>query len=153
MRTIFAFLILTAPHIVTAQPLFLYKTAGNPAGYLLNWYTNDRNGFFSHVIIAEGFSVQCKNAFCEVTLSNAYTYQTKLSGGPFSAKTNEIDQIRIRSETIKMDFPASTDIVFNNARTHLSQVRVDSLSKTNLLKHSAEAPNRRGPKQTITNTK
>ena len=153
MKVLFLWLVLNLTYAVTAQPLFLYRTAGNPGSYLLNRCTNDRDGFLSQVIIADTFRVQRKGYVCEVTMSNAFTYQTRLRGGLSSAKTNGVDQVRFQSGTITMDFSAGTEIIFNNACARLSELKIVGLGGTNQPNHEGEAAKRRTAKQKATNGK
>ena len=134
----------------SAQPLMLYSTSETPgSGYLLSRITNDQQGFVSEVITAETFRVRSKgDGFCEVTMSNACVYRTIVGKGLSSSKTNQIKQFRVRSGVVTFDFLASTEIIFNDRTTYLSQV---DLGQTKLLPQQGKSPKQSTTKHQATN--
>ena len=150
MRILFLFFVLGWALSGTAQPLMLYSTSETPGrGYLLSRITNDQQGFVSEVITAETFRVRSTgDGFCTVTMSNAFVYRTMLGNELSFSKTNQVKQFRVRSGVVALDFLATTQIIFNERTTYLSQV---DLGQTKLLPQQGKSPKQSTTKQQATN--
>ena len=81
----------------------------------------------SLIVIGDTFSVQPHGEVCGVTMSNAYILQTSSSRSP----SNEVVQIKFRTDVYKFVFPKYTKIVFNNSIVELPNVKIEAPAEAN----------------------
>jgi hypothetical protein len=125
MKIPFTFFLVIICSAAQCEPLILYKTDDGQKKYLLcrNYQDPDKNSV-SQLIAADTFAIKLDGAFCEIIMSNVVTYQTTIYN---PQRSNEhIKQNKISTTELKMDFPRSTKLIFNNSIVELSQVNLNS---------------------------
>ncbi|MDB6017558.1 MAG: hypothetical protein JWR19_2047 [Pedosphaera sp.] len=117
-----------------SQQLFLYRSNVECGKYVLSRSYQERDkSTISEVIIAETFSVTNKDPICQVTMSNAYIFRTRMNGISSPPSTNDIVQGKWFTKMLKMDLQRGTKLIFDNAVMDLSQVRMEKASQSNML--------------------
>jgi hypothetical protein len=120
-------LLLSASTLAESQPLILYKTDDPHGKYLLSRSVKEADkSTVSEVIIAETFDVRTDRLVCQIVMSNAFVYQTRMIGGSSVNVTNQFVQNKSFVGELVIGVFKGTEIVFHNSVVPVSQLRVES---------------------------
>jgi hypothetical protein len=140
MRPFFICILFVVSEAAHCQPLFLYKTDDASQKYVLTRYYHEAGASsVSEVIIAETFSVHRHDAFCQVTMSNAWLFRTQLSDVSLPGATNGVEQKKAFFNVMRMDFRNGTKLIFNGSSTELSQAKLEDVGGTNMVHFQGDA--------------
>jgi len=103
--------------------LVLYRLDGIQGRYLLSMsFDYSEKVKTSVLMIGDTFSVQSNGPVCNVLMSNVCVLQTTYGQGP----SNEVVQIKFRTDAYSWSFPKSTKLVVDSSIVDLSNVKIEA---------------------------
>jgi hypothetical protein len=75
----------------------------------------------STVVVGDTFLIQPSNRVCIVIMSNAYMLQTTIG----RSSSNQVSQIKFRTDAWEWYFPKNTKLVFNNSVAELAKAQLE----------------------------
>jgi hypothetical protein len=130
MKTLLLCLLTTIAGVAKSQPLFLYESIGEPTKFILTRSYQEGNKVrVSEVIMSDTFQIQVAGAMCQVILSNAFVYQTRIDRTFTAHSTNGAVQMRFTSREMKMFFAKETELIFDNSIMELWQAQLGHVRK------------------------
>ena len=119
------YLMLTAiSAIADGQPLFLYDTGNPNSKYLLSRTYDERANYrVSEVILCDSFHVQRLGSVCQVTMSNAFVYRTRINQERATTKASAFTQEKAFFLQLEIGFKADTKLIYNSTVTNLVDVK------------------------------
>jgi len=103
--------------------LVLYRLDGIQGRYLLSMsFDYSEKVKTSFVVIGDTFSVQSSGPVCNVLMSNVLILQTTYGRDP----TNEVVQIKFRTDAYSWSFPKSTKLVVDSSVVDLPNVKIEA---------------------------
>jgi hypothetical protein len=115
--------------------LMLYRLDGTPNRYVLSMSFESREkDKTSFVVIGDTFSVKPDGAMCSVVMSNVYILETSFGRPP----SNEVVQIKLRTDAYKWSFPKNTKLVFNNSVAELPNVKIEASAEANTITYEGK---------------
>ena len=140
MKTILVYLLIVTAEIAEAQPLLLYDTGNAKGRYLLSrTYEESNNYNVSEVIVCDSLAVRMSGTVCQVTMSNAFVYLTKVRQRSSLQSTNSVTQSKVFSSELTIGFLRDTKLIFNNAVTNLAEVKLLVGNKGRMVSYEGDA--------------
>ena len=119
----------------TNGDVILYRLEEPHGKYVLSTsFESSEKAKASLVVIGDTFSVQPQNGMCAVVMSNAYILQTSFGTSP----SNQVRQIKFRTDAWMQVFPNSTKLIFNSSVVELPTAKIGASSEANKKTYEGE---------------
>jgi hypothetical protein len=106
---------------VKAQPLTVYHSDGVRGNYVVSrTYLYAGGGSVSEVIVADSFSTRVDGAVCQIVMSNAYVFTTKISVNPNGRGQDNIVQDKMHVEVLKVGIPKDSSVILDSQEVKAS---------------------------------
>lgn len=107
-----------------AQQLILYDTGSQKTRYLLSrTYEGGDSYTVSEIFVCESVNIRTSDKVCEITMSNACIYVTKIKQGASLHVTNSVAQSKAFSSQLTIAFPKDAKLIFNNSVMDLADFK------------------------------
>jgi len=144
IRILFCYLTLISVSVARGQVgpigpsdghVILYRLDGIQGRYVLCMSFESREkDKTSFVVIGDTFSVQPRGAMCGVVMSNVYVLETRFGRAP----SNEVVQIKFRTDAYEWFFPKNTKLVFNNSVVELPNAKIEAPGEANIITYEGK---------------
>ena len=124
MKAIFLSLLCIVSDTASSQTVSLYKTVDVPPKYVFFWNTQyPDKGSLSTVIIAESFSVRQSEGGCEVLMTNADEFFTKIKDTSLPVTKNNVFENELFARSLSLPLLNGARVVFQRSVYEVDFVR------------------------------
>lgn len=127
------FFVFIVPNLIYGQPLFIHRMDEDKNRHILvRYFRENTTSFVSHAIVFQTLTIRTSNApVCQILLSNAVVYSTRIERKEASQAENAIEQFEARFDEFSFEVECDTQVVYKNAVTNVLHFKLVEDSKSN----------------------